>query len=109
MATTIEPSGPREDETRALLRIIAAQSENANPIVAIAAVVLIYTMYNRADHLGLWIWAGLAVAVSVWRHVVSKRIREHASDADQRALRRYDWMMLAGTAGSSFIMGSAFW
>jgi signal transduction histidine kinase/ActR/RegA family two-component response regulator len=106
---TLEKSATQEDETRALLRIIAAQSENANPIVAIAAVVLIYTMYNRAGHFGLWIWAGLAVVVAVWRHVVSKRIREHAGDADQRVLRRYDWMMLAGTAGSSFIMGSAFW
>src|SRR5689334_12147407 len=109
MATTIEPSGPREDETRALLRIIAAQSENANPIVAIAAVVLIYTFYNRANHAGLWIWAGLACVVAIWRHVVSKRIREHSGDADTHALRRYEWMMLAGTAGSSFIMGSAFW
>src|SRR6185369_1938353 len=110
MSAIPEHSRPREEEeARALLRIVAAQSENANPIVAIAAVVLIYTMYNRADHRGLWLWAGLAFAVAVWRHVVSKRIREHADDADQRALRRYDWMMLAGTAGSSFIMGSAFW
>ncbi|HXC59349.1 MAG TPA: HAMP domain-containing sensor histidine kinase, partial [Steroidobacteraceae bacterium] len=110
MSAIPEHSRPREEEeARALLRIVAAQSENANPIVAIAAVVLIYTMYNRADHRGLWLWAGLAFAVAVWRHVISKRIREHADDADQRALRRYDWMMLAGTAGSSFIMGSAFW
>jgi signal transduction histidine kinase/ActR/RegA family two-component response regulator len=100
---------PREDETRALLRIVAAQSENANPIVAVAAVVLIYTMYNRAEHLGLWIWAVSAFAVAVWRHVVSRRIREHSTDADTHVLRRYEWMMLAGTACSSVIMGSAFW
>jgi signal transduction histidine kinase len=109
MSAVSEQSRQREEETRALLRIVAAQSENANPIVAIAAVVLIYTMYNRAGHTGLWIWAALAVVVAVWRHVVSKGIREHAGDADPRVLRRYDWMMLAGTAGSSFIMGSAFW
>ena len=109
MSAVSQKSTQREEETRALLRIVAAQSENANPIVAIAAVVLIYTMYNRAGHVGLWIWAALAVAVAVWRHVISKGIREHAGDADPRALRRYDWMMLAGTAGSSFIMGSAFW
>jgi signal transduction histidine kinase len=109
MAAISEQSRPREDETRALLRIIAAQSENANPIVAIAAVVLIYTLYNRANHVGLWIWAGLACVVAIWRHIVSRRIREHSGDADTRALRGYEWMMLAGTAGSSFIMGSAFW
>ena len=56
--------GPRgESETRALLRIMSTQAANANPIVALVAISMIYTMHDRVAAPGLLTWAGLTVLV----------------------------------------------
>lgn len=103
-------AAPREDvEIRALLRILGAQSQHANPVVAITAVVLIFTMYDSVEPRGLLTWAALAFAMAVWRHRTARHIRERAAAADQRQLRRFEFTMLAGAALSSLVMGSAFW
>ena len=107
-ATT--PAAPRaESETRALLRILSAQSENANPLVAIAAIVLIFTMYSRVETRSLLIWSALAVALAIARHIISRRIRATlAQSSDQQAYGKVR-LMVWGTACSSVVMGSAFW
>jgi signal transduction histidine kinase len=103
-------AAPREEvETRALLRILAAQSQNANPIVALTAVVMIFTMYGSVDRNGLLTWATLTFLVAVIRHRMSRQIRERASTSDLRQLHRDERLTLVGMACSSVVMGSAFW
>jgi signal transduction histidine kinase/ActR/RegA family two-component response regulator len=98
-----------ESESRARLRMISAQSENANPIVALAAVVLIYTMYGRVETQGLLIWAAFMGGTAVWRFLISRRIRARVPRARESELRRYERVLLEGTAISAIAMGSAFW
>jgi signal transduction histidine kinase/CheY-like chemotaxis protein len=99
----------RESETRALLRILATQSANANPIVAIAAIVLIGTMYGRVDTTGLLIWSGLAVAVGVSRLFISTHVRRNLAHAGDEQLPGVLRLMVWGTACNAVVMGSAFW
>jgi signal transduction histidine kinase/ActR/RegA family two-component response regulator len=89
--------------------MISAQSENANPIVALAAVVLIYTMFGRVETQGLLIWAAFMGTTAVWRFLISRRIRARVPEARDSELRRYERVLLEGTAISSVAMGSAFW
>src|SRR5690606_33503000 len=100
---------PVPGETRALLRILAAQSENANPVVAIAALVLIFTLYGRVETRGLLIWAALAITIGLSRHLVSRRIRARLDAAPEARVRRDLALMIWGTACNSTVMGTAFW
>ena len=93
MTSAADPSGnagatPVPGETRALLRILASQSANANPMVALAALVLIFTLYGRVDTGGLLIWAGLAITMGLSRHLVSRRIRARLDAAAGPRVRR---------------------
>lgn len=99
----------RESEVRALLRILATQSANANPIVALAAIVLVATMYQRVDTAGLLTWAALAILVGVARRVISTHVGRNLSQADDGQLPRVLQIMVWGTACNSVVMGSAFW
>ncbi len=103
------PGQEVESENRARLRMISAQSENANPIVALAALVLIYTMYGRVETQGLLIWAAFMGITAVWRFLISRRIRARVPEARESELRRYERILLEGTAISAVAMGSAFW
>ncbi len=110
------PAGPKASnqsrapgETRALLRILAAQSENANPIVAIAALLLVFTMYGRVPTAGLALWSALAIAVGLSRALISRRIGAGLDTASEPRLRRNLRMMMWGTALNSVMMGTAFW
>ncbi len=119
MTSAADPSGnasasaagatPVPGETRALLRILASQSANANPMVALAALVLIFTLYGRVDTGGLLIWAGLAITMGLSRHLVSRRIRARLDAAAGPRVRRDLSMMIWGSALNSTVMGTAFW
>jgi signal transduction histidine kinase len=100
---------PRESEARALLRILSTQSANANPIVAIAAIVLIVTMYNRVETTGLLIWAGLAVAIGVSRLFISTHVRRNLAQAGDAQLPAVLRLMVWGAACNGAVMGSAYW
>jgi signal transduction histidine kinase len=109
-ATEADPSdAPRPGETRALLRIVATQSENSNPLVAIAALALIFTMYGRVETWGLLTWAGMAVIVGVTRHLMSRRIRLQLDDASEQDVERALKLTIRASAINSVMMGTAFW
>jgi signal transduction histidine kinase len=94
---------------RALLRILSAQSENANPLVAIAAVVMVFTMFSRVEPRGLLIWSALAVVMGVSRHLIARRIRRSIDQSDDRQAHLNLRLTVWGAAFNSTVMGSAFW
>jgi signal transduction histidine kinase len=96
-------------ETRALLRILATQSENSNPLVAVAALVMIFTMYGRVATPGLLTWSSLAFSMGVTRHLMSRRIRERLETAPEARLVRDFKVTVWASACNSLVMGSAFW
>jgi len=98
-----------EGETRALLRILSAQAENANPVVIIAAVALIFTMYDKAGTRGLLVWAALAVAGSVLRFLNSRRVRMQLKESSDEQLQGTLMLTVWSICLSSVVMGSAFW
>jgi signal transduction histidine kinase len=102
-------AAPRESEVRALLRILTTQAANSNPIVAVAAIVMVGTLYQKVETTGLLVWAALAVMVAVSRRAISLHVRRnlaHASDAQLPSALR---VMVWGSACNSVVMGSAFW
>lgn len=96
-------------ETRALLRILATQSENSNPLVAVAALVMIFTMYGRVDTRGLLLWSTLAFVAGVTRHLMSRRIRGRIDTAPEERLARDFRATVWASACNSLVMGLAFW
>lgn len=109
-AASAPPSVPGSPgETRALLQILAAQSENANPLVAIAALVMVFTMFGRVETRGLLIWSALAVLIGVSRHLISRRMRASVRDAPDHRLGHDLKLMIWGSALNSTVMGTAFW
>jgi signal transduction histidine kinase len=101
--------GPAPGETRALLRILSAQAENSNPLVAVAALVMIFTMYGRVDTLGLLVWSTVTFIAGVTRHVMSRRIRARIDAAPEERLERDFRVTVWSSACNSLVMGSAFW
>lgn len=102
-------TAPRESEVRALLRILTTQAANSNPIVAVAAIVMVGTLYQKVETTGLLVWAALAVMVAVSRRAISLHVRRnlaHAGDAQLPGALR---VMVWGSACNSVVMGSAFW
>ena len=102
-------AAPRESEVRALLRILTTQAANSNPIVAVAAIVMVATLYQKVETTGLLVWAALAVMVAVSRRAISIHVRRnlaHAGDAQLPGALR---VMVWGSACNSVVMGSAFW
>jgi signal transduction histidine kinase/ActR/RegA family two-component response regulator len=106
-AAAADPRAP--GETRALLRIVAAQAENSNPLVAVAALVMIFTMYGRVDTLGLLVWATLAFFMGVTRHLMSRRILARIDTATDAQMERDFRVTVKASAGNSIVMGLAFW
>jgi signal transduction histidine kinase/ActR/RegA family two-component response regulator len=102
-------TAPRESEVRALLRILTTQAANSNPIVAVAAIVMVATLYQKVETTGLLVWAALAVTVAVSRRMISTHVRSNLAQTGDAQLPAALRVMVWGSACNSVVMGSAFW
>jgi two-component system, sensor histidine kinase len=101
---------PRDKSaTGALMRFYAMQFEKVAIVVAVTLAALAYALRDRLSQPALLMWASLVVPITLWRYLLSRKVREKVTYASPTQIRRYELLVLISTSLGSFVMGSGFW
>lgn len=94
---------------RASMQFRVAQSVRSAAVILVALVVVVYALHDRVPQRNLFVWAGLMLAVTLWRGVQSVVLRGRLAQASPLELKRQEWLVLANATAYALAMGSAFW